>query len=507
MSDNNNEQDSKDLDAQLDTLNAKIKSIKKEIADKNAAAKVGLSQETASMNNTSEVNNFKSLVSSIITAAENQNKESHAEDTEETYVLPTFGRPIMPSQITPMQVKTEYEEVITKIAQSKNKTFAVFAIDEKLEKKGGIKPDDFPKVGTLVRLLHAKAIPGEVHFVCEGLARVTIKEWKSFNKIPAAVVSFPENTMPESGSEEEVKVKAYAMNLVSLLQELLPLNPMSQNLIQKELRAAKLHDEIKTAVNEKLSKKQKEYVLREQLKQIQKELGTRADNLTEADELIDRMKKLSPPDYITKRFEKEVKKLNVIEPGSPEYAGVRNYLEVLSTIPWGEYAKEDLDITKAREILNEDHEGLLDVKDRILEFLAVGALKGSTNGSILLFVGPPGVGKTSIGKSIAKALNRPFYRLSLGGVNDESVIKGHRKTYVGAMPGKFVQALRESKVMNPVIMLDEVDKMTRSYHGDPASTLLETLDPEQNNSFMDHYLDEKLDLSKCQLLSVAFHLV
>ncbi len=553
MSDNNNEQDSKDLDAQLDTLNAKIKSIKKEIADKNAAAKVGLSQETASMNNTSEVNNFKSLVNSIITAAENQNKESNAEDTEETYVLPTFGRPIMPSQITPMQVKTEYEEVITKIAQSKNKTFAVFAIDEKLEKKGGIKPDDFPKVGTLVRLLHAKAIPGEVHFVCEGLARVTIKEWKSFNKIPAAVVSFPENTMPESGSEEEVKVKAYAMNLVSLLQELLPLNPMysdemrqyllrfdhndpslladcaasvtttsakslqkvlettdilkrlelSQNLIQKELRAAKLHDEIKTAVNEKLSKKQKEYVLREQLKQIQKELGTRADNLTEADELIDRMKKLSPPDYITKRFEKEVKKLNVIEPGSPEYAGVRNYLEVLSTIPWGEYAKEELDITKAREILNEDHEGLLDVKDRILEFLAVGALKGSTNGSILLFVGPPGVGKTSIGKSIAKALNRPFYRLSLGGVNDESVIKGHRKTYVGAMPGKFVQALRESKVMNPVIMLDEVDKMTRSYHGDPASTLLETLDPEQNNSFMDHYLDEKLDLSKCLFICTA----
>ena len=176
---------------------------------------------------------------------------------------------------------------------------------------------------------------------------------------------------------------------------------------------------------------------------------------------------------------------------------------MLTTIPWGKTAKEEINLSKAREILDHDHEGLKDVKERIIEFLAVGALKGGTRGAIMLFVGPPGVGKTSIGKSIAKALNRPFFRLSLGGVDDESVIKGHRKTYIGAMPGKMVQALRESKVMNPVIMLDEIDKLSHSYQGDPASALLETLDPEQNNGFLDHYLDEKLDLSNCLFICTA----
>lgn len=166
-------------------------------------------------------------------------------------------------------------------------------------------------------------------------------------------------------------------------------------------------------------------------------------------------------------------------------------------------AKEKIDLKKARKILDSDHEGLKDVKERIIEFLALGALKGHTKGTIMLFVGPPGVGKTSIGKSIAKALNRPFYRLSLGGVHDESVIKGHRKTYVGAMAGKIVEALRTTKVQNPVIMLDEIDKLSTSYQGDPASALLETLDPEQNNNFMDHFLDERLDLSDCLFICTA----
>lgn len=215
------------------------------------------------------------------------------------------------------------------------------------------------------------------------------------------------------------------------------------------------------------------------------------------------MKKLTPPELIKKRFDKEIKKFSMLDSSSPEYGVTRNYLDILSSIPWGKYSKEEIDIAKARSVLDSDHEGLKDVKDRIIEFLALGALKGTTNGSILLFVGPPGVGKTSIGKSIAKALNRPFYRLSLGGVGDDSVIKGHRKTYIGAMPGKFVQALRETGVMNPVIMLDEIDKLTKSYQGDPAAALLETLDPEQNNSFMDNYLDERLDLSKCLFICTA----
>lgn len=472
---------------------------------------------------------------------------------EQVIVIPCFGKPIMPTQISSIQLQNDYEDAIIQIAKSEDRCFAIFSLDEKLEKKGSIKQTDFPKTGTLVKLLHAKSIPGEVHFVCEGVTRVQIKEWVSFGKTSKAIVDYPENILPESESEAEVQLKAHSMHLFEQLQELLPLSPMyseemrqyvlrfdqndpsllsdciasitgasrkalqqvldcldvsermklSSKLIEKELKAAKIQDEIKSTVNEKLSKKQKEYVLREQLKQIQKELGTRADSFTEADEFIERMKKLSAPEFITKRFNSEVKKLNNIEQSSPEYSIVRNYVDILSSVPWGQLSEESIDLEKAKDVLEEDHEGLKDVKDRIIEFLALSKLAGTTNGSILLFVGPPGVGKTSIGKSIAKALNRPFYRLSLGGVNDESVIKGHRKTYIGAMPGKFVQALRESKVMNPVIMLDEVDKLTRSYNGDPASTLLEALDPEQNNAFMDHYLDEKLDLSKCLFICTA----
>lgn len=468
-------------------------------------------------------------------------------------VIPTFSRPVMPSQIAPIQQKGNFEKLITEIADTQSKCFALFSIDEKYESKGTISKNQFPKTGTLVRLLHAKSIPGEVHFVCEGICRVEIEKWVKFGSELKAKIRYPENIMPEQGSEDELKLKAYAMNLVALLQEILPLNPMyseemrqyllrfdqndpsmladcaasitsttqsilqdiletydvltklekSQSILKKELKAAKLQDAIRSSVNERLTKRQKEFVLKEQIKEIQKELGTRGDAFSEGDEFISRMKKLNPPAEIKRRFDNEIKKFNTIDTNSPEYGIARNYLETLCTIPWGQYAKENLNLEHAREVLDEDHEGLKDVKDRIIEFLAIGALKGTTNGSILLFVGPPGVGKTSIGKSIAKALNRPFYRLSLGGVGDDSVIKGHRKTYIGAMPGKFVQALRETKVMNPVIMLDEIDKLTHSYHGDPASSLLETLDPEQNSTFMDNYLDERLDLSKCLFICTA----
>ena len=468
-------------------------------------------------------------------------------------VIPTFSRPVMPSQIAPIQLKGNFEKLITEIADTQSKCFALFSIDEKYESKGTISKNQFPKTGTLVRLLHAKSIPGEVHFVCEGICRVEIEKWVKFGSELKAKIRYPENIMPEQGSEDELKLKAYAMNLVALLQEILPLNPMyseemrqyllrfdqndpsmladcaasitsttqsilqdiletydvltklekSQSILKKELKAAKLQDAIRSSVNERLTKRQKEFVLKEQIKEIQKELGTRGDAFSEGDEFISRMKKLNPPAEIKRRFDNEIKKFNTIDTNSPEYGIARNYLETLCTIPWGQYAKENLNLEHAREVLDEDHEGLKDVKDRIIEFLAIGALKGTTNGSILLFVGPPGVGKTSIGKSIAKALNRPFYRLSLGGVGDDSVIKGHRKTYIGAMPGKFVQALRETKVMNPVIMLDEIDKLTHSYHGDPASSLLETLDPEQNSTFMDNYLDERLDLSKCLFICTA----
>ena len=527
----------------LNELKEKLRSLKENIDKKTAEVitKMAPQNEDAKDNSDTPSINEKSNIS------------VSEPSPEEVFVIPVFGRPVMPSQICPVQIKGEWEDLITEIARSQSKSFALFAIDEKYKKKGSITPTDFPKTGTLVRLLHAKSVPGEVHFVCEGLCRVKIKEWTKFDKELRAVVVYPQNIEPEAGSDAEVKVKALAMNLVSSLQELLPLNPMysdemrqyllrfdqndpslladcaasvtttsaknlqdildtvdllerlkkAQAIIKKELKAAKLQDEIKSSVNDKLSKRQKEYVLKEQLKEIQKELGTRADSYTEADEFIARMKKLTPPELIKKRFDKEIKKFSMLDSSSPEYGVTRNYLDILSSIPWGKYSKEELDIAKARSVLDSDHEGLKDVKDRIIEFLALSALKGTTNGSILLFVGPPGVGKTSIGKSIAKALNRPFYRLSLGGVGDDSVIKGHRKTYIGAMPGKFVQALRETGVMNPVIMLDEIDKLTKSYQGDPAAALLETLDPEQNNTFMDNYLDERLDLSKCLFICTA----
>jgi ATP-dependent Lon protease len=196
-------------------------------------------------------------------------------------------------------------------------------------------------------------------------------------------------------------------------------------------------------------------------------------------------------------------KLSILESGSPEYAVTRNYLDWLTQMPWGKFSKDKLDLNRARRILDHDHDGLEDVKKRIIEFLAVGSLKGEVAGSILLLVGPPGVGKTSIGRSVAKTLGRKFYRFSLGGMRDEAEIKGHRRTYIGAMPGKFVQAIKEMDVANPVIMLDEIDKIGASYHGDPASALLEVLDPEQNVDFLDHYLDVRFDLSKVLFICTA----
>lgn len=479
--------------------------------------------------------------------------EQNGQFPEEVYVIPNYGRPVMPSQIAPVQLTPDWESVLMKVAETKDRVFAMFSLgDRNISRE--LTASDFPLTGTLVRLLHAKATGNEIHFICEGLCRIRIEKWLDEKKYSRAIVNYPKTVFPSPDSQEEVDVKAYAMSLVSSIQELLPLNPLytdemrqyllrfnqndpsmladcaasittastgelqhvldtldvlnrlkfSSALISKELKAAKLQDKIKGSVADRLNKRQRDFFLREQLSEIQKELGTKVDDKTaDAVEFEKRMKKLSPPEHIAARFKEEIKKLRTLETGSPEYAVTRNYLDVLTTIPWGKSAKEDINLKKAREILDKDHEGLKDVKDRIIEFMAVGALKGSTKGSIILFVGPPGVGKTSIGKSIAKALGRPFFRLSLGGVDDESVIKGHRKTYIGAMPGKIVQALRETGVMNPVIMLDEVDKLSHSYQGDPASALLETLDPEQNNSFLDHYLDEKLDVSECLFICTA----
>jgi len=275
-------------------------------------------------------------------------------------------------------------------------------------------------------------------------------------------------------------------------------------LLRKEVEVARLQNELSDEVNRSVGEHQREFFLKEQLKIIQQELGiTKDDRSADAEQFSGRLEGKTLPEQARKRIDEEMNKLSVLETGSPEYAVTRNYLDWATSVPWGVVGKDKLDLKHARKVLDDHHAGMDDIKQRITEFLAVGAFKGEIAGSIVLLVGPPGVGKTSIGKSIAESLGRPFYRFSVGGMRDEAEIKGHRRTYIGALPGKLVQALKDVEVMNPVIMLDEIDKMGSSFQGDPASALLETLDPEQNVEFLDHYLDLRLDLSKVLFVCTA----
>ncbi len=275
-------------------------------------------------------------------------------------------------------------------------------------------------------------------------------------------------------------------------------------LLKKELDISKLQAVINQKIEVTISKHQREYFLREQLKAIQKELGmSKDDKNIDIEKFKERASKLKFTDEAKKVFDDEIDKLGVLEVQSAEYGVVRGYIDWITSLPWGISDKENGNLTLASKILEEDHYGLKDVKERILEYVSVGVLKGGTRGYILCLVGPPGVGKTSIGKSIARAIGRKFFRFSLGGMRDESEIKGHRRTYVGAMPGKMIQALKSTGVQNPIIMLDEIDKVGTSYHGDPASALLEVLDQEQNKDFLDHYLDVRFDLSNILFITTA----
>jgi Lon-like ATP-dependent protease len=279
---------------------------------------------------------------------------------------------------------------------------------------------------------------------------------------------------------------------------------MGLEVLKKELMNAQLQLKLAKDVEGNIQKRQREYYLAEQLKSIKKELGVESDG---RDKLVQKFRekgeKLAMPEAVKKVFEEEINKLAHLEPAASEYNVTRNYLDWLTQIPWGQRSAETFGITNAKSILDEDHHGLKDVKDRILEFIAVGKLRGTVEGKILCFVGPPGVGKTSIGKSIARALNRQYYRFSVGGLTDVAEIKGHRRTYVGALPGRIIQALKKCQTENPLILIDEIDKIGRGHQGDPASALLELLDPEQNNSFLDHYLDVPVDLSKVLFVCTA----
>jgi ATP-dependent Lon protease len=300
-----------------------------------------------------------------------------------------------------------------------------------------------------------------------------------------------------AGESSELQDVLQEMDVAARLQKALVV-------LKKELMNAKLQSKISKDVEQKIQKRQREYWLMEQMKGIRRELGIESDG---KDKLVEKFKekaeKLAMPEAVKKVFEEELNKLAHLEPAASEFNVTRNYLDWITQVPWGQKSAENFGIKNAMSVLDEDHYGLKDVKDRILEFIAVGKLRGTVEGKILCFVGPPGVGKTSIGKSIARALNRQYYRFSVGGLTDVAEIKGHRRTYVGALPGRIIQALKKCQTENPLILIDEVDKIGRGHQGDPSSALLELLDPEQNNSFLDHYMDIPVDLSKVLFVCTA----
>ncbi|MGE6322190.1 endopeptidase La [Pseudomonas oryzihabitans] len=470
---------------------------------------------------------------------------------DKLYVIPIHNRPFFPAQVLPVIVNEEpWAETLELVAKTDHHCLALFYMEQQPGDADGFDPDQLPQHGTLVRIHHATRQDGKLQFVAQGLSRVRIRGWLRRQRPPYLVEV--EHLRPSPDPSDEVK--AYGMALINAIKELLPLNPLyseelknylnrfSPNdpspltdfaaalttapgdelqqvldtvpmlqrmekvlpLLRKEVEVARLQKELSAEVNRKINERQREFFLKEQLKLIQQELGiTKDDRSSDIESFRQRLEGKILPDAAQKRIEDELNKLSILETGSPEYGVTRNYLDWATDLPWGVHGQDKLDLKHARKVLDRHHAGLDDIKNRILEFLAVGAFKGEVAGSIVLLVGPPGVGKTSIGKSIAESLGRPFYRFSVGGMRDEAEIKGHRRTYIGAMPGKLVQALRDVKVMNPVIMLDEIDKMGQSYQGDPASALLETLDPEQNVDFLDHYLDLRLDLSKVLFVCTA----
>jgi ATP-dependent Lon protease len=464
-------------------------------------------------------------------------------------ILPQTERPFFPGQAIPLLLDPDkWGDTIAAAEQNANSVVGLLLARAKRPDRARVK--DFYAMGTACRIHRISSQDGRMQVLLEGVDRFRVSEWLNRSAPFTARVEY----LPEARYEEVPEVKAYAIAIINTIKELIPLNPLYGEefklflehfhpndpshladfaaslttsgredqqsvleavdllsrlqrvhvLINKELEVAKAQAHIRSQVEEEMQAHQREHILREQMKVIQKELGISKDDRTaQVDKFRERIEALQLPEAAKKRVDEEMEKFSVLETGSPEYATTRNYLDWLTQLPWGKHTEDQLDLHKARQILDEDHDGLQDIKQRILEFIAVGIMKGEVAGSILLFVGPPGVGKTSLGRSIARSLGRKFFRFSLGGMRDEAEIKGHRRTYVGAMPGKFIQAIKDTQSANPVVMLDEIDKVGASYQGDPASALLEVLDPEQNSDFLDHYLDVPFDLSKTLFICTA----
>lgn len=488
----------------------------------------------------------------MITSLEGSRKSNSApaNPPNEIDILPILKRPFFPGMAAPIVVDPgPYYELLKQIAKSDHKCLGLVLTKKEDADIYSVNFKDLYSIGVVARIL--RIIPME-----QGGAQVILNMEKRFK------ISKPKEGRPLRSTvkyHEDPKVitkelKAYSISIISTIKELLKLNPLfkeelqiflshsdftepgkladfavalttasreelqdvletfsiegrvdkSLTLLKNELDLSILQNSINQKIEATISKSQKDFFLKEQLKTIKKELGIeRDDKSIDREKFEQRLKNKIVPQHVREVIQEELEKLSVLEVQSAEYAISRGYLDWLTIIPWGIHSEECNNLKVAKNVLAEDHYGLEDIKERILEFIGVGKLTKGVKGSIICLSGPPGVGKTSIGRSIARALNRKFYRFSVGGMRDEAEIKGHRRTYIGAMPGKLIQALKYCQTMNPVIMLDEVDKMGSSYHGDPASALLEVLDPEQNKEFLDHYLDVRCDLSNVLFIVTA----
>jgi ATP-dependent Lon protease len=411
------------------------------------------------------------------------------------------------------------------------------------------KPADMHDVGTLATVHKVVRMPNQSRFVfTEGVSRVRLLRYVQTEPFMVAEIEELEDSHPESNAGLEALVR----NVIGQFQQIVSESPTlsdelrtiaaniedpgrlvdfvasslpflttddKQKLLEtaaiqarleqlnkhlaKEIEVQQLRTKIQSEVQDQVQQSQRDYYLREQMKAIQKELGEQDEGQREVDDLREKIEAAGMPDDVKKEAMKELTRLGRMSPMAADYSLTRNYIEWLAVLPWAKSSGEKIDIAKAKEILDEDHYELKKVKDRILDYLSVLELKPDMKGPILCFVGPPGVGKTSLGRSIARALGRKFQRISLGGMHDEAEIRGHRRTYIGALPGQIIQSIRRAETNDPVIMLDEMDKLGRDFRGDPASALLETLDPEQNNTFRDNYLDVPFDLSKVLFICTA----
>jgi ATP-dependent Lon protease len=500
--------------------------------------------------------NDETPVGAVAANYESEQDEGDQEDRFQTLpLLPLRGTVVFPQTVVPLAAAQPRSLRLIDDVMSGDRTVAlVMQKDAELEGAG---PDDVYQVGTISTIHQMMRVPdGTVRLAVQGVERMRIVEFVSEEPFLVAKVE----RIPETAIES-VEVQALTRNTLDLFQRLVSLVPHLpedlvtaalniddpqhlvylvathlrmepeerqhlleldsvqeklsdvNGLIAKELDVLELGKKLQSEVQEELSKSQREYYLREQLKAIQRELGEGTETEAEATELRTKIEESGMPEEAEREARRELDRLSKLPPAAAEYGVIKTYLDWLTSLPWNTSTEHEIDIAHTRQVLDEDHYGLEKIKDRILEYLAVRKLKhelAAESGEevpdhepILCFVGPPGVGKTSLAQSIARALGREMTRMSLGGVRDEAEIRGHRRTYVGAMPGRIIQAIRRAGANDPVFVLDEVDKIGNDWRGDPSSALLEVLDPEQNNSFRDHYLDVEFDLSKVMFIATA----